>query len=270
MKFVSLIGGCIFVVLLAACTPANDRAPKEEQYLHQQEEEQGYPVLIAAPQSADYGLPFCEKQYCLDVEIFSFKSKDDWFNRFVDQQIANLIRQQLGLEQKLTLQKAVNEFVRLSDEWQEEKETQPWSVFIQPRVALQQGEITLLQIQTEYVLGDKEIPEEVYYFVVDRKTQKNIKLYDIVRENMRVEFGTFLQTEYQKWVELQPNPTQYPEKIFWANQDWFFDEQELAVYYRGTAFTHETGTENLTIYISGENLKRWLKVDYLQQLNIVK
>lgn len=267
MKFVSLMSS-IFAISLAACTPSHDKSAKDEQYLHQQEEKQGYPVLIAVPQSADYGLPFCEKQYCLDVEIFGLKSQDEWFNHYVDQQIANLIRLQLQLEQKLSLQKAVNEFVRLSDEWQEEKKNQPWSVLIQTRVATQHHEITLLQIQTEYTLGDLEVPEKIYYFVVDRKKQEGIKLYDVIKDNMREEFGSFLQTEYQKWLETQPNKDKFTEKIYWANQDWFFDDQGVAVYYRSADLSTTTTDDNLTIYLPKAQTKKWLKINYFDQLGL--
>ena len=272
MRSFLFIGGSICIALLLGCAPKNEHTPKDEQYLHQQEKEQGYPVLIATPEIANYGLPFCEKKYCLEVEIFSFKSQDEWFNQFVDQKISDLIRLQLDLTQKLSLQKAVNEFVRLSDEWQEEHSNQPWSMYIQPRVASQYSEITLLQVQSEYVLGDLNIPKQVHYFVVDRNLKKEIKLYDVINENNRVAFGEFLQTEYQKWLAIQIDKTDLPEKVYWANQDWFFDEQGIAIYYRQADLNPnlEYKNENLTIYLPTEKLQLWLKKEYLLLFGLLK
>lgn len=262
----SLIGVCGLSFVLNGCAPTEGQQSKDEKYLQEQEEEQGYPVLIAVPQIADYGLPFCEKQYCLEVEIFNFKSKDEWFNAYVDHKISELIRKQLGLSQKLSLQKAVNEFVRFSDEWQDEHKNQPWSVFIQPRVVMQQNEIAILQIQTEYVLGDRTIAPQHFYDVVDRKEKKSILLYDIVKEESRLKFGEFLQQQYQQWLSQQSTQAGFPEKLYWASQDWFIDDEGIAIYYRLKDLNSEVEGDNLTIYLSKADTKAWIKSKYYQLL----
>ena len=267
ISFILLLIGALY-----GCTPKKETDTQENTYLHQQEQQQGYPVLIATPQSASYGLPFCEKQYCIDVEIFSFKSEDTWFNQLVDQKIADLIRQQLGIAQKLSLQVAVNEFVKRSDQWQETQEHQPWSVYIQPRVVAQQGEITVTQIQTEYKLGDQIIPQQFYYFVVDRKNQHVFKLYDMVEQDKRVEFGLYIQQEYEKWRETQENKQQLKPQIYWANQDWFFDDQGIGIYYQSQQLALDTESivnNNFTIYLDIAHLKRFINKQYLIKLGFL-
>lgn len=265
-KLLSLIGVYGLVVAMSGCAPKDVEQSKDEQYLQEQEEEQGYPVLIAVPKSADYGLPFCEKQYCLEVEIFSFKSQDKWFNAYVDHKISDLIRKELGLSQKLSLQQAVNEFVRFSDEWQEDNTNQPWSVFIQPRVVLQQNEIAILQVQTEYVLGDRTIEPQHFYEVLDRKAKQPVRLYDIVKEESRLQFGQFLQQYYQQWLSEQSSTAGFPEKIYWASQDWFIDEDGIAIYYRVKDLNPKASGENLTIYLSKADTEAWIKSKYSQPL----
>lgn len=265
---------CVIVILLmcAACSKTPESKDKTQQQLQQQEAQQGYPVLIAMPEIADYALPFCEKKYCIEAEIFSFKSQDQWFNAYSNQQIADLIRKQLGLSQKLSLQAAVDTFVQMSDAWQAEDEKQnskAWTMYIKPRIAMQQGEIALLVIHAEFDLGKKVIPAQDYFFVVDRKQQKTLRLYDVVREQERQAFTLEMQTQYQNWKNTLTEEQQVPlpEKIYWANQDWFFDEQGIAIYYRGSDFGLDAA-KNLTIYLTPEQSKAWVNVDVLRSLNL--
>lgn len=267
ISFILLVVGALY-----GCVPQKDTRTEEAVYLQEKEQQQGYPVLIATPESADYGLPFCEKQYCIDVEIFSFNSEDKWFNQLVNQQIADLIRQQLGIDQKLSLQLAVDEFVRRSDQWQETKENEPWSVYIQPRVVLQQGEIAVTQIQTEYTLGDKSIPQQFYYTVADRKEQKLFKLYDMVEETKRVEFGLYIQQQYEQWREQSEYKQQLKAQIYWANQDWFFDDEGIGIYYRGQDLAEnaeESIDENFTIYLDLEMVNQWIEKKYLIKIGFL-
>ncbi|GAA5016581.1 hypothetical protein GCM10023206_28460 [Acinetobacter puyangensis] len=269
----------LFIVLLScvACSKTPDVKDLDQQKLQQQQAQQGYPILIASPEIADYALPFCEKKYCIEVEIFDFNSQDQWFNQFTDQQIADLIRQKLALKQKMSLQAAVDQFVILSDEWQAQTENQSkkaWSLYIKPRVATQQGEIALLQINAEYDVGEEKVPAQDYYFVVDRKKQQMIRLYDIIAPKYRAALTDVIQQHYQDWqqqwsVQQQQAFTgKQPEKLYWANQDWFFDDQGIAIYYRGTDLSTKT-TKNLVIYLTPEQTRQWVLADYLQQFHLL-
>lgn len=268
--YFSLLGMLLLTVSFSGCSPSTPKQSKDEQYLQQQEQQQGYPVLIAAPEVANYGLPFCEKKYCLEVEIFSFHSQDLWFNQYVDQKIADLMRKQLGLSQKLSLQQAVNEFVRLSDAGSE-KNQQPWSVMITPRVPMQQNEIVVLQLETEYVLDDQVVAPQQFYDVIDRKTHQSIRLYDIIQPAQRIVFGAYLQSQYQHWLtQQQLDKTQFPDKLYWANQDWFFDEEGIGIYYRAKSLNAKTAAENLTIYLSTTQSQTWLKKEYFNKILLNK
>ncbi|WP_374297987.1 hypothetical protein [Acinetobacter sp.] len=272
----------VLVATLSACSK-----PSEEQQQEQVETEQykklGYENLIAMPVIADYALPFCEDEYCIDVEVFGFKSKDRWFNDFGKMQSADLIRQQLGISQKLSLQRAVNEFVKRSDAWRETQlaenkhaKPQAWSMYIKPRLAMQQGEMALLIINTSYQLGDETVPEQHYFYVVDRKAKRSWRLYDAINENKRVSFTHFVQAQYDVWREetsaqlSEEDQVKLPTKIYWANQDWFFDEQGVAIYYRFNDLCAECEASNgkgFTIYLSPTQSQQWIKAPLLKQLN---
>lgn len=258
---------CSTIFFLSACD--DNQKKTQEQALQEQAKEQGYPVLIASPHVADYGLPFCEKKYCIEIEIQSFQSQDTWFNQFTDFKISELIRKQLDIKEKLTLQQAVDAFVAKSDSWQAEHPNQPWSMQISSRVPMQQKEIAVLQLQTTYVLGDKTIPEHNYFFMVDRKAKKQILIYDVIKPEARLAFGDFIQQAYQKWQEqLGPEyKDKTPSKIGWASQDWLIDEQGVTLYYRASDL-QASGANNLIIQIPKDKVQQWFTADILQKITI--
>ena len=272
----------VLVATLSGCSKPSEEQ-QQEQVETEQVKKQGYENLIAMPVIADYALPFCEDEYCIDVEVFGFKSKDQWFNDFVKTQNADLIRQQLGISQKLSLQRAVNEFVQRSDAWREiqlaeniHAKSQAWSMYIKPRVAMQQDEMSLLIINTSYQLGEEVVPEQQYFYVVDRKAKKSWRLYDAINENQRVSFTHFIQAQYETWREQvsadlsDEDQAKLPTKVYWANQDWFFDEQGVAIYYRFNDLCEEceaTNGKDFTIYLSPTQSQQWIKAPLLKQLN---
>lgn len=267
----------LMLSLIGCNEPTAEQA--QEKVEQEQVQKQGYANLVAMPVIADYALPFCEDEYCIDVEVFGFESKDQWFNAFVKAQTADLIRQQLGISQKLSLQRAVNEFVQRSDAWRETQlaenkhaKPQAWSMYLKPRVAMQQNELALLIINSSYQLGEGSIPERQYFYVVDRKAQQQLRLYDVINENQRVAFSNFLQTQYQAWQAKQSTAIQskLPAKIYWANQDWFFDEQGIAIYYHFDDLCkqcEEIQGEDFTIYLNLTQSQQWFKAGLRKQLN---
>lgn len=257
------------LVVLVGCT---QEVEQSQQQKTKQEKEQGYVNLSAMPVTADYALPFCEKKYCIDVEIFGFKSQDEWFNQWVAQQSADLIRQQLGLKQKLSLQAAVDAFVNASDDWQTEVDNAnaiPWRLHIQPRIAMQHDAITLLQLQAEYRLGETVIPNRNYYFILDRKQQQQRRLYDVIIPQHRVAFMDFIQSQYMAWQQdlSEKDKAKLPEKLYWANQDWFFDTEGIAVYYRAVDYGINNAPD-LTIYLSAAQAQKWVQPETLKQLKL--
>ncbi|KAA8734545.1 hypothetical protein F4V57_06215 [Acinetobacter qingfengensis] len=259
----------IMLFLFTACD--DDQNKKQpDQLLQQQSQQQGYPVLIATPEAADYSLPFCEKQYCIEIEIQAFHSQDQWFNQITNQQIAELIRKQLGLKQKLTLQQAVDTFIQQSDLWQQQHpQSKPWSLYIQSKVPMQHQEMTLLQLESQYQIADQQIPAEHYFFMLDRKRHQILRLYDVIKPEKRIEFGQFIQQSYQQWKQkLSATQSQNtPATLYWANQDWYVDEQGIVIYYRASDL-QLTQQRVLEISLTTEQAKQWLNVDILQQLSL--
>ncbi|MFB2578923.1 hypothetical protein ACEYX6_07200 [Acinetobacter sp. c2-A9] len=143
------------LLALVACNGELNSAKTDAEKLQQQEQKQGYPVLIATPTVADYGLPFCEKRYCLEVEIFDFKSQDQWFNQFTNEKIADLIRKQLGIGEKMTLQQAVDVFVQRSDEWRD-GQSQPASATNSPSQTSHESAKTNKSAEKSTAIQNKE------------------------------------------------------------------------------------------------------------------
>lgn len=265
--YAGIVLGSLFAIGFIGCTSEDKKLSQQDVYLEQQQDAQGYPVLIASPVIMDYGLPFCEKEYCIDVEIFGYSSKDQWFNQFVEQQISDLIRKQLGLSEKHSVQSVVDEFVKLSDAWQQqEKNNKPWQLYIYPNVIAQQNEITILRIDTEYKIKDEEYPQQQFYFVIDRKLKKQIKLYDIVKDTARIEFNTYIQQHYQEWLQKKTNNNKYHEKLSWASQDWYIDDEGIVIYYRIQPDDTKPQNDIFEVYLDKNHTTNWLKSQYLKQL----
>ena len=66
------------------------------------------PFLNMQESKAVYALPFCEQKNCIDVDIRTIKTQDTWLNGWIANNQAYVIQQQIQLNQKMTLQKAIN------------------------------------------------------------------------------------------------------------------------------------------------------------------
>jgi hypothetical protein len=53
------------------------------------------PYLNMQEAKADYALPFCEKKNCIDVDIQTIKTQDEWLNTWIAKNQANVIQQQI-------------------------------------------------------------------------------------------------------------------------------------------------------------------------------
>lgn len=306
------------MLALSACGENLSIAQSDEEKLQQQEQKQGYPILIATPTIADYGLPFCEKRYCIEVEIFDFKSQDQWFNQFTNERIADLIRRELGIREKMSLQQVINLFVQRSDDWRDlaqkkanekgkappsdtpnEKNSksniytsvtdsnkkyakesnkdlhvayQAWRIYAQPQVILQKKQYAFLKINIEYDVAGYVIPEQSYFYAVDRKAKKQISLYDMVDANYRLALQNLIQQQYVTWKKTltAEQSQQLPDKVYWASQDWLWSEEKntIVIYYR----PYELGLEQakpidpFVVELPTEHIKQWILPEYLSIL----
>src|SRR5699024_10238508 len=65
-------------------------------------------------------LPFCETKNCIDINIQTVQTKDSWLNNWIATSQAQVIQDQIGLKQNMSLQQAINAYVKKSDAWQAE------------------------------------------------------------------------------------------------------------------------------------------------------
>ena len=71
----------------------------------------------------------------------------------------------------------------------------------------------------------------------------------------------FVQQAYQDWLKEQSSEIQNnaPEKLYWGQADWFFDDQGLGLHYR----THEIVQDGpqFDIYLSKAQTQQVLKAE---------
>lgn len=224
----------LVMALLAGCSAEQ----KHDQPTRQQDSTRTYPVLIPSVRAAPYALPFCESGFCIDINIHDLDSTDHWFNARVDDLISDLIRAQLSrqlgrsLNQKLTLQQAVDAFIQAADDAanQQRGGAGRWSLQVNTQLAAQQQQLALVIIRLQARMGQDTV-DQTSYRVLDRQDQRVLRLYDLIDPAQRLAFGGLLHERYAHWraqltAEQQVN---LPDKFYWANWDWYFDEQGISV-----------------------------------------
>ena len=280
------------VLLVGVLIPGCDKKSETIAAHEQQSQTQAYPILLAASQAADYGVPFCEQKFCNDIEIQTLNSSDPWFDQTVAAIISDIIRQQLNINQKLNLQQAVDAFVLASDQAQSAAQPhqtiKPWGLHIDAQLAAQQQQLALVMITANFAMP---IPNQTihtitrqniqysparkplnapqrYFKVLDRKAQRMVQLYDVIAADKRLEFNQLLQQHYQLWrTKLDTEQqTRLPEKIYWANQDWFFDEQGIGIVYRASDWGVDAA--DLSINLTTAQTHHYLAASWLKQLQL--
>ena len=145
---VSLIIG---MMALTACDHPKknetDSAQATEQHTAPVEKAEVLPYLNMQEVKADYALPFCEKKNCIDVDIQTIKTQDEWLNAWIAKNQANVIQQQIEQNKNLTLQQAINAYVKKSDEWQDKySKNKAYELHLNTRIASQRNQYVLLQV----------------------------------------------------------------------------------------------------------------------------
>jgi hypothetical protein len=123
--------------MLAACTKSDhDQKAEQEKSATSHDKAEILPYLDIQESKAKYALPFCEKKNCIDIDIQSIQTKDSWLNSWVEQKLAYVVQAQIGQNQKINLQKAINAYVAKSDTWQDQYSKIRLMSSISPRESL--------------------------------------------------------------------------------------------------------------------------------------
>lgn len=244
-----------------------DAAQSKEQVAVSAEKAEVLPYLNMKEAKADYALPFCEKKNCIDVDIQTIKTQDDWLNAWIAKNQANVIQQQIELNKNLTLQQAINAYVKKSDEWQDKySKNKAYELHLNTRIASQRNQYVLLQVGVNAQQEDIAVKDRFYFFVADRKLQKSLSVLDVIQKNQQNALNDIVQAHYQQWIAKQSAEVkkQLPKKLYWGQADWFFDGEGIGLHYRANEISKDA--PQLDIYLTTEQSKQMLQAEIYQQM----
>ncbi|WP_298065050.1 hypothetical protein [uncultured Acinetobacter sp.] len=261
----------IGIMALTACDHPKQKDNNSDKSAAEQsahaEKAEVLPYLNMQEAKADYALPFCEKKNCIDVDIQTIKTQDEWLNGWIAKNQANVIQQQIEQNKNLTLQQAVNAYVKKSDEWQDKySKNKAYELHVSTRIASQRNQYVLLQVGVDAQQEDIAVKDRFYFFVADRKLQKNLTMLDVIQKTQQNLLNDIIQKHYQQWIEKQSSEVkkQVPKKLYWGQADWFFDGEGIGLHYRANEISKDA--PQLDIYLTIEQSKQILQPEIYQQM----
>lgn len=225
------------------------------------------PFLNLQEVKADYALPFCEKKNCIDVDIQTIKTQDAWINDWIAKSQTKVIQDQIDLKKDLSLQQAINAYVKKSDEWQDKySKNRAYELHLHTRIASQRNQYVLLQLGLDTKQEELTIKDRYYFFVADRKLHKSLSLLDVLKKDQQTAMHQMVQVAYQDWLKKQTVEIkkQAPKTLYWGQADWFFDGEGIGLHYQANQITKEA--PQLDIYLSTEQTKKILQPEVYEQM----
>ena len=225
------------------------------------------PYLEIQSGKADYALPFCEKKNCIDLNIQTLKTQDPWMNQWIATNQAIIIQRQIGLKQQLTLQQAIDAYVKKSDAWKDEfSRNKAYELQMQTRMASQRNQYVLLQVSVDSLQEGVSVKQRQYFVVGDRKLKKSLSILEVIQPNKQNQLNDWVQEKYQAWLAQQTSAVKSaaPKKIFWGQADWFFDSEGIGLHYRASELVKD-GTQ-LDIYLSKQQTQQILQPEVFQKM----
>lgn len=262
----------ISILLLVACDSKQDQSKKnaQEQAVSepiQVENPDVLPYLDMQETKADYALPFCEKKNCIEIEIQTIKTQDTWLNKWIETHQAWVIQNQVGLNQEMTLQQAVNAYIKKSDAWEAEfPKNKAYELHMQTRIASQRNQYVLLQVSVDTKQAEVSVKARQYLYVADRKLKKNLTILDVIQPQKQNALNNLIQQKYQEWLDQQDMLVKKsaPKKLFWGQSDWFFDGEGIGLHYRAGEISEDA--PQFDIYLDKAQTQQMLKPDVFQKM----
>ena len=254
-------------MVLVACDSKKDQDKDGSVLQPKQEAAEVLPYLNIQETKADYALPFCEKNNCIEIDIQTIKTQDNWLNQWIANSQSSVIQAQIDLKQNMTLQQAINAFVKKSDTWQEEfPKNKAFELHMQTRMASQRNQYVLLQVSVNSLQADVSIKERQYFFVADRKLKKSLSILDVIDAKHQNQLNTWVQEKYAEWLEKQNSDVKKnaPKKLYWGQADWFFDGEGIGLHYRASEIVADG--KQLDIYFSKEHTQNILKPEVFHKM----
>ena len=246
---------------------SQDQQNSDSASIFKQDKAEVLPYLHILQQPAKIALPFCETKNCIDIDIQTLVTQDQWLNDWMAKTQAMVIQDQIGLKQNMSLQQAVNAYVKKSDEWQAKYSKNPaYLLSLYTRIAYQRNEYVLLQVGVDSKQEDVKVNERYYFAVADRKKQQGVTLLDIIEPKQQVYMNELVQKAYQDWLKQQtPEARQKaPKKLYWGQADWFFDSEGIGLHYRSLQIVDEG--KQLDIYLTKAQTQQVVKADIYQTM----
>lgn len=225
------------------------------------------PFLNLQEVKADYALPFCEKKNCIDVDIQTIKTQDAWINDWIAKSQTKVIQDKIDLKKDLSLQQAINAYVKKSDEWQDKySKNRAYELHLHTRIASQRNQYVLLQLGLDTKQEELTIKDRYYFFVADRKLHKSLSLLDVLKKDQQTAMHQMVQVAYQDWLKKQTVEIkkEAPKTLYWGQADWFFDGEGIGLHYQANQITKEA--PQLDIYLSTEQTKKILQPEVYEQM----
>ena len=241
---------------------SQDQQNSDSASIFKQDKAEVLPYLHIQQQPAKIALPFCETKNCIDIDIQTLVTQDQWLNDWMAKTQAMVIQDQIGLKQNMSLQQAVNAYVKKSDDWQAKYSKNPaYQLSLYTRIAYQRNEYVLLQVGVDSKQEDVKVNERYYFAVADRKKQQGVTLLDIIEPKQQVYMNELVQKAYQDWLKQQtPEARQKaPKKLYWGQADWFFDSEGIGLHYRSLQIVDEG--KQLDIYLTKAQTQQVVKAD---------
>ncbi len=252
---------------LTACDSSQQSQDTDEKGSIFQSQPEKLAALHIQEKPANYALPFCENKNCIEIEIQSIQTQDNWLNDWISRHQANVIQQQIGLKQNMSLQQAIDAYVKKSDQWQtENKAHRAYELHLQTRIASQRQQYVLLQIAVDSKQEELTVKDRHYFFVADRQLKKNLSILDVLQTQQQTRMNAWVQQHYQDWLKKQTAEVkkQAPKKLYWGQADWFFDAEGIGLHFR--AYQIAEDATQLDIYFTPEQSQQLLKPEIYQQM----
>ena len=225
------------------------------------------PYLNIQEQPAKIALPFCETKNCINVDIQTLYTADPWMNHWIEKQQAKVIQDQIGLKQDMSLQQAMNAYVKKSDAWQAQLQlNQAYELSLYARIPYQRNQYVLLQIGIDSKQENISVYERYYFFVADRQQQKMLTPLDIIDPKQQLLMDKIIQTAYEKWLKDNNHEVQQqaPKKLYWGQAEWFFDQEGIGLHYRSHDISKDA--KQLDIYLTKEQTQQVLKAEVYRNM----
>lgn len=248
----------VSIFLLCACQ--QEKKETDQKQAQQQIDEQKIPFLTMQEQSAKYALPFCEKKDCIDIDIQTIYTQDQWLNQWIEKQQSRVIQAQIDLKQNLSLQQAVDAYTKKSDTWQQEfKGNHAYQLTLNTRIASQRNQYVLLQLALNAQQADIELKDRQYFMVADRRQKKQLSILEMIKPEQQQLLDKTVQEHYALWIKQQPQEVQEraPKKLYWGQADWFFDGEGIGFHYRTNEIT--PNGKQLDIYLNRVQTQQFIQ-----------